>query len=202
MFFLQLSVIGNITVVAVKFAASLILPSLWFFINACFMLVLTLSRLFAIRDYTRTKKIKDSAERQKTGYRNYRNNGIILIFLGLVYFCVSLYMLFRTSRISMHEYMTYLTALIAFWSIGSAIYGLTKYKRNHTPIIKAVKITNLANALASIVLTQVVLLNNFAQGVSNLNIANGLTGMLVSIVIFSLGIYMIVGIIKHQKNEL
>ena len=192
MFFLQFSTLINIFVVVVKFGAAFILPSLWFFVNACFMLIITVSRAVAVRDYNRTRKSKDAAEKEKTGFINYRNNGITLIVSGAVYFCVSLYMLFRTSRITMHEYMTYLTALIAFWSIGSAIYGMVKYKRNNAPIIKAVKITNFANALTSMVLTQVVLLNTFSGGGDILNYANGLTGMAVSVVIFGLGIYMTV----------
>lgn len=43
----------------------------------------------------------------------------------------------------MHGYLTYLVALVAFWSIGSAIYGIVKYKRDCTPILKAVKLTNM-----------------------------------------------------------
>lgn len=199
-FFLQLTTIGNIITAIVKFGAAFILPSLWFFVNACFLAVLCLARLFSMRDYSKAKNLKSKSEVIRLGFKNYLNNGIILIFLGIVYFCVSLYMFFRTSRISMHEYMTYLTALIAFWSIGSAIYGMVKYKRNHSPILKAAKITSFANAMASIVLTQVVLLNNFSVGTANLNIANGLTGMAVSVVIFALGVYMIVGI-RQIKNR-
>lgn len=44
------------------------------------------------------------------------------------------------------------------------IYGMIKYKRNQEPIIKGIKITNFANALTSIVLTQVVLLDTFSNG--------------------------------------
>lgn len=76
-------------------------------------------------------------------------------------------------------------------------YGMVKYKRNQEPIIKAIKITNFANALTSIVLTQVVLLDTFAEGYnSNLN---GYTGMLVSFVIMFLGLYMILGIKRQDK---
>ena len=199
-FFLQISTLVNMIVVAAKFSVAFFLPSLWFFVNACFLLVITISRLLALRDYRRSKNITDAAEKIKLGLRNYRNNGIIMIFLGIVYFCVSLYMLFRTSRISMHEYMTYLTALIAFWSIGSAIYGMVKYRGDTNPIIKAVKITSFASAMSSMVLTQVVLLNNFSEGTEHLNIANGLTAIAVSIVIFALGIYMIVRT-KKQKRK-
>ena len=102
----------------------------------------------------------------------------------------------------MDEFITWLVALFAFWSIGSAIYGMIKYKRNHTPIIKAVKLTNFANALTSIMLTQIVLLDTYANTeVYNSNLINGLTGISVGIVIIILGLYMIVGINKLQRVD-
>ena len=71
----------------------------------------------------------------------------------------------------MHEYLTYLVALNAFWSISWAIYGMIKYKKKSSPILKAIKLTNFANALTSMVLTQVVLLDTYANNnyLSNIN---------------------------------
>ena len=93
-------------------------------------------------------------------------------------------------------------ALVSFWSIGSAIYGMIKYKRNHTPILKAVKLTNFANALTSIMLTQIVLLDTYANnGIYNSNLMNGLTGMSIGIVIIILGLYMIIGINRVNKVD-
>ena len=199
MFFLVFTTIGNIIVALVKFIFSLTLPSLWFFVNAGFMIVLSLSRFFSIRDYSKTKLINEEKEIKKIGYRNYLNNGVLLIFLGIMYFFVNVYIYFKGSKVDMHEYLTYLTALIAFWSIGSAIYGMIKYKRNHTPIIKAVKITNFANALTSIMLTQVVLLDAYATVEFNANLVNSATGMAVSFTIIILGLYMIIGINKIKN---
>lgn len=119
----------------------------------------------------------------------------MLILLGIMYFFVSSYMYFNGTNTTMHEYITYLVALIAFVSIGTAIYGMIKYKRNTDPIIKAIKITNFANALTSIVLTQVVLLDTFADTYDSS--LNGYTGMAVSFVIMFLGLYMILGIKKE-----
>ena len=102
----------------------------------------------------------------------------------------------------MHPYMTYLVALIAFWSVGSAIYGMIRYKRNDTPILKAVKLTNFANAFTSIMLTQIVLLDTYAvEEAYNSNLMNGLTGMGIGIIIIILGLYMIVGINKILKID-
>ena len=69
MFFLLFTTIGNIFMAIVKFALSLILPSLWFFINAIFMMVLSFARFYSIRDYRKTKSIYNKEEIQKIGYK-------------------------------------------------------------------------------------------------------------------------------------
>ena len=105
-------------------------------------------------------------------------------------------MYYKGTNTTMHEYMTYLVALIAFYSIGSAIYGMFKYKKNNNPILASVKVTNFANALTSIVLTQVVLLDTFNNDI-DVRVANGSIGMIIRVVIMILGLYMIIGIKKY-----
>lgn len=200
MFFLIFTTIGNILISILKFIISLTLPSLWFFINAIFMLVLSFARILSIMDYSKIKLIQNKEEIKKIGYKNYLNNGILLIVLGIMYFFVNVYIYYKGTNTTMHEYLTYLVALVAFWSIGSVIYGIVKYKRNNTPILKAVKLTNFANALTSIMLTQIVLLDTYANTeIYNSNLINGLTGMGIGIIIIILGLYMIIGINKIRK---
>ena len=192
MFFLVFTTIGNIFMAIVKLVLSLTLPSLWFFINAMFMFILSFARFFSIKDYRKSKLIDNKEEIQKIGYKNYLNNGVLLVVLGIMYFFANVYIYYKGTNTTMHEYLTYLVALVAFWSIGSAIYGMVKYKRNHTPILKAVKLTNFANALTSIMLTQIVLLDTYANpDIYNSNLMNGLTGISVGIVIIIIGLYMI-----------
>ena len=115
-----------------------------------------------------------------------------------MYFFVSVYMYYKGTNTIMHEYLTYLVALNAFWSIGWSIHGMIKYKRNSSPILKSVKLTNFANALTSIVLTQVVLLDTYASEF-DLTKINGYTGMGVSVIIMALGVYMIINIKKDNE---
>ena len=202
MLFLIFTTIGNIFIAAIKFILSISLPSLWFFINALFMIILSFSRFFSIRDYGKIKNITDKDEIIKIGYKNYLNNGILLVLLGILYFFVNVYIYYKGTNTTMHEYLTYLVAFVAFWSISSAIYGIIKYKRNHAPILKAVKLTNFANALTSIMLTQIVLLDTYANTKAyNSNLMNGLTGISIGITIIILGLYMIVGINKQKKVD-
>ena len=189
-FFLKCSIIGNILMAVLKFVMSISIPSFWFFVNSGFSLVLGMSKIITIKSYKKVKNIKDEHERIKEEYKNYTLNGVMLMLLGIVYFFVSSYMYYKGTHTNMHEYTTYLVALIAFTSIGNAIYGMVKYKRNHEPIIKGIKITNFANALTSIVLTQVVLLDTYAKGYDST--LNGYTGMGVSIIIIVLGLTMVI----------
>lgn len=198
--FLIFVTIGNIFIAAVKLIFSIIIPSLWFGVNAGFGIVLSLSRFFSINAYMKLKRVKNEITKKKIGCKNYFHNGILLILLGIMYFFVSCYMYYNGTKTNMHEYLTYLVALIAFWSVGSAIYGMEKYKRDKSPVIKAVKITNFANALTSIVLTQVTLLNTFSKNYDSGNI-NGYTGMSVSLIIMIMGLYMILGIRKTAFLE-
>ena len=196
-FFLVCSTISNFIVGIIKFIFSLTIPSLWFFINAGFSFVLAICRFLTIKTYNKIKKIKDKKIIIREEYKSYMQNGVMLILLGIMYFFVSSYMYYKGTNTNMHEYITYLVALIAFTSIGTAIYGMIKYKRNQEPIIKGIKITNFANALTSIVLTQVVLLDTFANEYNST--LNGYTGMGVSLIIIGLGLYMIIGIKKDIK---
>ena len=197
-FFLIWTTLGNFFIAIIKFIFSLTIPSLWFFINAGFGFVLAISRFLTIKKYKVIRRIEDEETKMKEEYKNYSQSGIMLILLGIMYFFVSSYMYYKGTNTTMHEYITYLVALIAFYSIGSAIYGMVKYKRNQEPIIKGIKLTNFANALTSIVLTQVVLLDTFSTGYDST--INGYTGMGVSIIIIAIGLYMIIGAKKDANR--
>lgn len=197
-FFLLCNAIISYVIAFGKFIFSITIPSLWFAVNAGFGFILSISRFYTVRQYKRIKKSNNKKLKLQLEHKNYLQNGIMLILLGISYFFVSSYMYFKGTNTNMHEYITYLVALIAFYSIGTAIYGMIKYKRNEEPIIKGIKITNFANALTSIVLTQVVLLDTFSPGYDST--INGYTGMGVSLIIMALGLYMIISIKKESKK--
>ena len=195
MYILRFTLTINIILAIVKYILAFTLPSMWFFVNALFLTVLSISRFFSIKDYRIIRLSKGKIENKKIGYKNYLRNGVLLIFLGLMYFFVSVYIYYKGTNTNMHDYLTYLVALNAFWSISWAIYGMIKYKKNNNPILKSVKMTNFAYALTSIVLTQVTLLDTFGPGY-DLSKINSYTGMGVSLIIAIIGLSMIIGIKK------
>ncbi|MBQ4583913.1 MAG: hypothetical protein IJA94_03390 [Bacilli bacterium] len=200
MLLLIIATLINILLAIVKFGFAFTIPSLWFFVNACFLTVLSLARFFSIKAYGLKRSTTSEKVKKEIGYKNYLHNGILLIILGIMYFFVSVYMYYKGTNTTMHEYLTYLVALNAFWQVGWAISGMIKYKKDDNPIIKSVKITNFANALTSIVLTQVVLLDTYVSEYDLANV-NGYTGMGVSLIIMGMGLFMIINIQKNLEME-
>ena len=62
-FFLLCSTISNFLVAIIKFVLSLTIPSMWFFVNALFSLVLACCRFLTIRKYGKIRTIKDKSKK-------------------------------------------------------------------------------------------------------------------------------------------
>jgi len=56
--------------------------------------------------------------------------GLLVITPAIVY------MFYKGIKTTMHDYLTYLAALNAFWPIGWSVHGIVKYKRKNNPILK------------------------------------------------------------------
>ena len=124
MLILKYTIIINFLVAVTKFVLAISIPSLWFSVNAGFGFVLIISRLWTLKSYRKIRKIKNKQNQLIEEYKIYLKNGAMLILLGIMYFGVSSYMYFYGTNTYMHEYITYLVALMAFYSIGTAIYGI------------------------------------------------------------------------------
>lgn len=203
MYMLQVATINTLIVGLVKLFFGIIYSSIWFFMNAVFYGILTFSKYRSVRDYSKIKRIKDRALRRRIAYTNYLYNGWLLILLGIAYFIINLIM-FKTGNTNntMGGYMVYLVALLSFSSITTALIGIRKYRRKNDPIVAAACQGNIAKALTSIVLTQVVLLDEFMEKSIKIVKIDGLTGMCVGIIIVCLGIRMIIKIVKEDRNIL
>lgn len=200
MFYMSFSILGNVFMSIIKLILATMTLSIWFFVNAGFNIVLGLSRYFSIRDYIKMRHEENPKVKLEIGYNNYMNNGIMLIILGIIYILISIYMIFNHSSSDYQGLVVYIVATISFCSLGIAIYGALKYKKETDPIINGAKITNNANALTNIVLTQVVLLAEFGENIDN-TLYNGGTAMAMSIIIILLGIFMLVGMKKYLKGS-
>lgn len=199
MFYLLFTIISNLFFAILKLIFGLWTFSIWFIINAIFYIIISITRIFSIRDYIKIRYENSEKMREYIGYKNYFNNGILLVLLGIIYIFISVYMLNTPVDNNMKGYIVYGVAFMAFWSLGSSIYGMVKYRKKTDPILSAVKVTNYSNSLTSIVLTQVVLLDNFGEELDYAKV-NGLAGIIMGLAIVLFGVSMVFGIKRLMKR--
>ena len=192
-FYVLFSLCGNAVMLIIELIFAWLTLSIWLLANAGFHFVIGLSRALSVRDYIKIRLVEKNPKiGLDIGYKNYRKTGLLLVILGVIYLLISIYMLFNSqaNEFIRGDVIVIGVAAIAFWCLGLAIYELIKYKKEHDPIINAIKMTNNANALTMIVLAQVVLLAEFGEGV-DYSFYNAGTGIAMSIIIILLGVYML-----------
>ena len=197
MVYLFMGTLKNIVFASFKLLFGFITSSIWLIANGIFYIVIALSRIFSIKEYLKTKKV-DNQNKEIIEKDNYKLSGILLIILGISYFVLSIFMYNKLGKSHFEGYIVYGVAFMAFWNLGSSIYGIIKFKITHSPIIRATRIINLATAFTSIVTTQVVLLDNLSEFEEH-NTQDGIVGIVVSAIIVIMGISMIIKIEKEKK---
>lgn len=200
MYMLQVNTISTIAVGLFKLFFGILYTSIWFYINAVFYAILGYSKYRSIRDYRRVKKTKNLKAKKSITYKNYLYNGWLLVLLGIAYFGINLIIL-KTGKTNnnLKGYLIYLTAILSVSSIISAIISLTIYNHKDDPIVAAACQGNISKALTSVVLTQVVLLDEFGPHTSKIVKIDAITGFVVGLIIVLLGLKMVYKIIKEHK---
>lgn len=202
MYVLQVNTIKTLTVAIIKFMLGAIYSSIWFIMNAGFYGILSVSRYRSIRDYKRIKKEKDIEKKTNIEYTNYLYNGWLLILLGIAYLIMNIFMFISGStNNNLEGYLIYIVAILSFSSLTTAILGIIKYRRKHNAIISAVCQCNIAKALTSLVLTQVVILDEVCEKSAYITKIDAITGMTFGIIIVGLGIRMVIKIIKEENKS-
>ena len=103
MLLLIFSTLTNIVIATIKALFAITIPSLWFAVNAGFLIVLSLARVFSIKNYGKQRSITDEKIKKRIGYKNYLHNGILLILLGIMYFFVSVYIYYKGTNTNMQN---------------------------------------------------------------------------------------------------
>jgi len=188
------SFIINISYVAFMGTLGIINKSVWYISLAVYYLVLSL-----MKGNVYHSKIKHNTPYKQA--RAYRYAGIMFILMTIAF--SGIIVLIYTSNM-MFEYaglMIYVVATFTFYKLSLAIYNIFKARKQEDLYIQTIRNINLASALISIVVLQVAMFQSFAPEY-NTSIANGLTGAGVSLIILSLGIYMIIKAnIKLKKSN-
>ena len=140
-------------------------------------------------------------DNQKGQYRYYKIAGMILIVSSLLYILYSLRLLLNPVQTSYHEYIALGIATFTFTELVLNIRGVIVERHNHTPLIHAIKMINLASSLICLVLTHTAILAMSSDEVDLLPQTNGRFGILMGAAATIIGIIMLLQVMRMEQGK-
>ena len=134
-------------------------------------------------------------------YRYYKIAGMILIVSSVLYIIYSLRLLLNPVASSFHLYVALGIATFTFTELTLNIRGVIVERHNHTPLIHAIKMINLASSLICLVLTQTAILAISSDQTEMLPRTNGIFGMLMGGAATLIGLIMLLQVRRFRKGE-
>ena len=175
--------------------------SIWYGALAAFYIALAFIRGGVLTYHS--KKIGKQKDTQNDEYvkaKVYRNSGIITLILNIALSAAIAQMIFSGAHFTYIGWTVFAYAAYAFYKITMSIISFIRAHKQTDLTVRAIRNINLVDALVSILALQTALLTMFSEEGVNISMMNTLTGIAVSVISISIGIYMIVSANKKMKE--
>ena len=172
--------------------------SIWNGALAAYYIVLAFMR-GGVLYYQKGRKSKYSNEREDRlkQAKTYRNSGIVLLILQIALSSATAQMIFDERAFTYAGWTIYGAAAYAFTRITVSIIQIRKVRQHSDFTLRAIRTANLADAAVSILALQTALLSTFGGEELNPSVFNTATGIAVTLLTITLGVFAIV---DAQKN--
>lgn len=188
------SILANIFVGLGKLVMGIVSMSFFTCVNAFYTFGMVIAKYFALAGIVKSNDVNEQ-------YRYYIFSGVILTTSSLIYIAYSVRLFFHPATSVYHMYVALVIAVFTFTEITINIRGVIFERHNHTPLIHAIKMINLASSLICLVLTQTAILSFTDSQVDLHPVANGQIGILMGSCATVLGLSMIVRMRKIQTGK-
>ena len=175
--------------------------SIWYGALATFYIALAFIRGGVLTYHG--KKIGKQQNMQNDEYvkaKVYRNSGIITLILNIALSAAIAQMIFLDAHFTYIGWTIFAYAAYAFYKITMSIISFIRAHKQTDLTVRAIRNINLVDSLVSILALQTALLTMFSEEGVNISLMNTLTGIAVSVISISIGIYMIVSANKKMKE--
>lgn len=191
------SLVINLAYAALKAVAAVLISSAWTGFIAAYYLVLSFVRLYLMTRFSKDKEHDPAKE-----IRTYRWTAMFLLFINLALTALIYKIVQEGESYTYPGTIIFAYAAYTFYSFGSSICHMVRYRRFHSPLLSAVKTVGFTTALVSVLSLQTAMLTQFGteQDVSH-RIANAMTGTAVCLAILLISVLMFVQAGKMTKNS-
>ena len=170
----------------------------WFYSLAGYYICLAVMRFFLVRHTSRHRP----GEKMLDELKKYRACGIVFLVMNLALALIIFFMVYWNRTFNHHEITTIALAAYTFTSLTLAIMNTVKYRKHNSPVYSASKAISLASACVSMLTLESTMLTTFGDGTMSLTerrILLGISGVVISVFIIAMAIYMIVQANKKIK---
>ena len=175
--------------------------SIWYGALAAFYIALAFIRGGVLTYHSKKiGKQKDTPNDEYVKAKVYRNSGIITLILNIALSAAIAQMIFSDAHFTYIGWTVFAYAAYAFYKITMSIISFIRAHKQTDLTVRAIRNINLVDSLVSILALQTALLTMFSEEGVNISLMNTLTGIAVSVISISIGIYMIVSANKKMKE--
>lgn len=188
----------NALYIFIKFFTGVALRSGWLIAFALYYTVLTILRASLV-NYVRQNEMKHDIRAE---YRRYRLVGILLLGLNVVLSVILARMIANNDAYDYPGILIYAMAAYTFYAVILSVVGLIRFRRHGSPILSAIKVVNLTAAMVALLSLEATMLQRFGEpddGVFRGTMI-GISGLIASLILLTMSIYMIVHASKKLKQ--
>lgn len=186
---LYISVAMNTLYGVMQLLSGFYFHSIWFYALAGYYGLLALMRWFLLKE--RLQKKRKSSRFME--YLHYRFCGILLLFMNAALAVIVFYMVWQNRGFAYPYIQTIAMAAYTFTSMTMAVTNVIKYRRYHSPVMRAAKDIGLVSALVSMLSLETAMLTAFGQENDPRfrQVMTAATGAAVCITVLAIAVYMI-----------
>ena len=187
---LYLSLGINLLYAVMKLCLGVYYRSVWFGTFGVYYAQLTAMRFLLLRHL----RWNSMGEQLAAEWRRYRLCGAILLPMTAALSGVVILVIESGEGFRYPGYLIYAVALYAFYAVTAAIVHVIRYRKYHSPVVRAAKAIHLASALVSMLSLETAMLSQFggADQAEFRLVMTAATGAGVCLLILGMAVFMLI----------
>lgn len=194
---LACSLLINLGYAVLKAVSAILFSAEWTGFIAAYYIALCIVRVYLM---TRFLSAKEHCWEQEVLY--YRRTAVFLLLINVSLSALIYKIVQEGETYTYSGFIIFAYAGYTFYSFGSSIYHMVKYRRYHSPLLSAVKVVGFTSALVSVLSLQTAMLTQFGTDHDfSHKMANAITGTVVCTVIFLFALSMLNRSHRMEKKD-
>ena len=183
----------NVIFTLAKGVAGWFSSSWWMISLSAYYLILCVAKFMLIKESKAVYKEENLLVRKQKEWLVYRRCGILLLFMTVVMIGILVLIMIEGNTFTYYGTLIFAVALWDFYNLTNAIIYMVRKRKQHSPIIVAIKTIGFTTALVSLLSLQTAMFVSFAQKSDTefKGLMNLLVGSAVCVMLLVVGIFMV-----------